>query len=485
MLEHAPPRTGAPVSHARPSPLPPAKQVHTALFSDRPCPTALPFLAGQLDLARTLACDLPEHPRDLKAWAERKHASVTDAYQEYLAGRKAGAPRRYFDNVAHALFFIRGVAPTKLVDGAWLYGCLSQWNENDFRPLIKTYIEELGEGVPSKNHVVLYQRLLDTHGITDWSDLGEANFTQGAIQLALAKADRNYLPELVGYNLGYEQLPLHLLITSYELNELGIDPYYFTLHLTVDNASTGHAHDAIEAVQRLLARAADPAEFYRRIRDGYRLNDLGESTTSVIQRFDLDQEVVRVMAQKAVVGKHMHSDYCRVAGKTINAWLSEPAQIPALLKEFERTGWITRGEPAANSRFWRLIEGERAEMFGVFSPYERQVIADWIASPAQDGDVPAAAPRVPSFRSRSRALEQAADRVPPSRAPRQLIRQLYGDAGPDAMAGNDRLRQLEHEVAQAPSRADAIALLLPHLSPTQHHTAVGLMATRLFTRMYA
>jgi|GEM_PF-6927555 len=33
-----------------------------------------------------------------------------------------------------------------------------------------------------------------------------------------------YLPEVVGFNFGYEQLPLHLLITTYELDELALPP---------------------------------------------------------------------------------------------------------------------------------------------------------------------------------------------------------------------------------------------------------------------
>jgi hypothetical protein len=57
-----------------------------------------------------------------------------------------------------------------------------------------------------------------------------------------------FLPEVIGFNLGYEQLPLHLLITAYELKELHIDPYYFTLHITVDNADSGHAKQAVDAV---------------------------------------------------------------------------------------------------------------------------------------------------------------------------------------------------------------------------------------------
>ncbi len=315
------------------------------------------FLAAKLALAAAKPCDLPDDPSDLGGWAAPRSAAVARQYRAYLAERKEGGPRRYFSNRAHALYFLRCAAPTKLVDGAWLFGTLRRWHENEFRPLIKTYIEELGDGLPAKNHVVLYQRLLDNHACNDWHDLDEAHFDQGAIQLALAYAGQDMLPELVGYNLGYEQLPLHLLITAYELNELGIDPYYFTLHVTVDNAATGHAHDAVEALTRLLANARDPAAFYRRVRAGYQLNELGAGTNDIIDAFDLEAELVRIMASKAAVGQDMHGDYCRVAGKTINAWLADPQQIPALLRAFESSGWIQRGAPSAESRFWRLIQG--------------------------------------------------------------------------------------------------------------------------------
>jgi hypothetical protein len=78
-----------------------------------------------------------------------------------------------------------------------------------------------------------------------------------------------FLPEVIGFNLGYEQLPLHLLITAYELKELGIDPYYFTLHITVDNADSGHGRKAVEAVFDCDAPVGDSGDFYRRVRSGY------------------------------------------------------------------------------------------------------------------------------------------------------------------------------------------------------------------------
>ena len=115
------------------------------------------------------------------------------------------------------------MAPTKLVDGAWLYGLLQRWDDARFTALIQTYLEELGDGLPEKNHVVLYRKLLASQGCDDWRELDDEHFVQGAIQLALAEHAEQFLPEIIGFNLGYEQLPLHLLITSYELTELGVD----------------------------------------------------------------------------------------------------------------------------------------------------------------------------------------------------------------------------------------------------------------------
>lgn len=462
--------------------------------------TAHSYLEQQLSAARDLQQNLqpqdriPPHAHELEAWMLARSAAVGRQYRDYLDARKNGAPRRYFSSRSQALYFIKNVAPTKLVDGSWLFGLLARWDDPDFRPLIQTYLEELGDGLPEKNHVVLYKKLLAGLECEQWRSAGDDRFVQGAIQLALAADAERYLPEIVGYNLGYEQLPLHLLITSYELNELGIDPYYFTLHITVDNGGTGHAHKAVQGVQQLLARAADPAAFYRRMQDGYYLNDLGACTTSVIADFDLEAELVQIMQQKSVVGQNMHSDYCRVAGRSINDWLAAPEQIPQMLQELEKAGWIKRGEAAENSRFWKLIQSERAEMFGVFSSYEQQILRDWIATPRSDSAaaVPAGA-RVISFRARQRALDTLAANADagsvhqrPLHKPRGVIRHHPAhETELDAGDGASELRRLEQQVAAAGSRTAAMQMLIPYLSPARHHSASGLMATRIFRQLLA
>ena len=460
-----------------------AKALYFSLYAD---PSAMPeqakdFVAAQIAVARELPSDLPARLDQLQAWIEERTDIVGQQYRDYLAARKNGAPRRYFSCRAHALYFIKGVAPTKLVDGAWLYGLTRQWDEVAFHPLIKTYLEELGDGLPDKNHVTLYRKLLATHGCESWQGLGDDHFLQGALQLALGHHAEHFLPEVVGYNLGYEQLPLHLLITSYELNELGIDPYYFTLHVTVDNAASGHARKAVQAVHDLMPKVGDRDAFWQRVVDGYRLNELGASTTSVIGEFDLQSELVGILAAKSGVGKNMHSDYCRVAGRSVNDWLTDPAQIPAFLAALEGAGWIKRGEDVEHSRFWRLVEGERAEMFGVFNAYELQVLRDWITSSA-DGK-PASAQRVLTARARQRTLDQLGQGAERGHAHpvRGLIRR---HANLDDADASNELRLLEQQVAAANGKQEAMQLLGRLLSPEVHHTAVGLMATRMYTQLF-
>ncbi|WPO98174.1 iron-containing redox enzyme family protein [Pseudomonas sp. HR96] len=380
-------------------------------------PEALPpaqldaFLGHHLQQARQLPCDMPE-PEDLLAWVNGNAEQVAERYAEYLEQRHAGAPRGFFSSKAHALYFLRHVAPSKLVDGAWLYGTLRHADDWRFHGLIRTYLEELGDGDPALNHVSLYRKLLAEHDCAATEPLADELYLQGALQLALGQAVERFLPEVLGYNLGYEQLPLHLLISAFELNELGIDPYYFTLHVTVDNASSGHAHKALAAVHDLLPNGPERAAFIERLRAGYLLNELGVGSMAVIEGFDLEREVVAMLERKRSFGQHMHSDYCRLQGRTVNQWLAEPGQSLAFLAALEEKGWIKRNADPAQSRFWQLIDGPGAAMFGVFSGYEMQLLHDWIAGDWQAAE---AAPFRAQFRRRARgpALPKAASATTP------------------------------------------------------------------------
>ena len=107
---------------------------------------AAQLVRWELEEASARPCELPDSPEDLTAWMRAGTQAVHARYCLYLEERKAGCPRRYFSNRAHALHFLRSVAPTKLVDGAWLYGLVAHWQNPRFAGLARTYLEELGEG---------------------------------------------------------------------------------------------------------------------------------------------------------------------------------------------------------------------------------------------------------------------------------------------------------------------------------------------------
>ncbi|TDV58265.1 heme oxygenase-like protein [Pseudomonas graminis] len=403
------------------------------------------FLQDQLEMAKTLPSNLPADLNDLSSWVASNSHSVAEQYGVYLQERRAGGPRKFFTNKAHALYFLQSVAPSKLVDGAWLYGTVRHANDWRYHGLIRTYLEELGDGEPALNHVVLYRNLLTEHDCAPIAPLDDALYLQGAIQLGLGHLSDEFLPEILGYNLGYEQLPLHLLITSFELSELGIDPYYFTLHVTIDNASSGHAHKAVEAVLDLLPNDDSKGAFLQRLRAGYLLNDLGIGSTDIVRAFDLEEEVVSMLETKSTFGQHMHSDYCRLEGRTINDWLATPGQSRQLLSALEDRGWIKRNQDPQDSRFWQLIDGPGAVMFGVFSGYEMQLLKDWIA-----GDWQASEPGNP-FRTRFRRRPVAAT-----------------------------------DIAQ-PRNVPALSFekLVELIAPDSHPTPEGLAATRIYARQLA
>lgn len=408
------------------------------------------FLDHQIDAAKALPSNLPATINDLSEWVAGNARAVAERYSLYLAERRAGGLRKFFKNKAHALYFLQNVAPSKLVDGAWLYGTVKHANDWRYHALIRTYLEELGDGEPALNHVLLYRNLLTEHDCAPTRQLEASRYLQGAIQLALGEMSDDFLPEVLGYNLGYEQLPLHLLITAFELKELGIDPYYFTLHVTIDNASSGHAHKAVEAILDLVPSDGTKAEFLQRMRNGYLLNDLGTNSVDVIESFDLEQQVVAMLENKSTFGQHMHSDYCRLEGRTINEWLATRGQSKQFLNALENKGWIKRNQDPQASRFWQLIDGPGAVMFGVFSGYEMQLLKDWIAGDWREG------------------------------APDQKT---------DPFRANFRRRPVAASASAIPDRKYATHLslqeLVARLAPGSHPTPDGLIATQAYAQRLA
>lgn len=402
--------------------------------------------------------DFPQQLQDLEHWLQSKNIQACASFQAYLERRKQQGLREYFKNMSEAFEFLVKISPTKMVDGAWLYSLCKYWQNPTYKDAISIYLDELGGGSSALNHVCLYQQLLDQLELNDFEHLlSDEHYIQAAVQLALAYAPAKYIPEVLGFNLGYEQLPLHLLISNYELKELGIDSHYFNLHITIDNFDNGHAKKALHSVFKAAQGYQDKEEFLRRVKAGYYLNDIGTGSGDIIKSLDLRRNVEKILIKKAKVGRFIHADKCRIENRKINEWLQDAESVVAFLDTLIRKNWIKLNEDVHESRFWKLIDDDRGKMFGVFSYPEKQMIYDWIQGSGHT-----------STKSVQRWRHQPGQQNP---------NQEGADNGVDFEL--TFLKKAYHSETDFQKRMN---MLLPYLAPHTHSTQAGLWATDQFTQ---
>ncbi|MES2257176.1 MAG: iron-containing redox enzyme family protein [Pseudomonadota bacterium] len=231
---------------------------------------AADYLREQLRAAAGLADGPSVHYDGLADWCAADADAASDAYHAYLAAREDGAPRRHFGTPAQACQFLSAVAPARLCDGASLYGMIERWDDIDFQPLVASYLEQLGYGVPERNHLLRYRVLLATHHCEPTREPDDEACRGAAVELALAQQGEHFLPELLGYNLARQQPSAALLVARHELAELGLQPDAFA----TDSAAAGSAPSALLALRGVMQRVGDGAAFYRRVGDGVRLQRL-------------------------------------------------------------------------------------------------------------------------------------------------------------------------------------------------------------------
>lgn len=423
------------------------QQISTAVKTEQ----AEHYLSDLIQQVDVVGMKWLDQPAYVEQHFLEQHHQTCALFQSYLERRKQQQGREYFPTVAHAFEFLAKVAPVKLVDGSWLYSSVQNWNRLENKDLIYIYLEELGMGHTRANHVTMYQELLNHYELNSYAEqLDVSYYEQAAVQLALAYAPPEYLPLVIGFNLGYEQLPLHLLITNYELAELAIDPHYFNVHITIDNAHNGHAHKSLQAYLDHYALAEDPAQYLDLIKKGYVLNDIGKSSTEIITQLNPEQLALKVFQNKALIGQYIHNQKCQFSGKNINEWLSDPAQIADFLKVMLEKGWIVKDAAVEQSRFWKIIDDPDGKMFGVFNATEKQIIKDWI-----QGATLAARLSTGSKSQLNHQTESVLNRI-----------------------DQQQIHQLKNRLNRCAAAEQKIDLLIPYVAPHMHHQEVGLWATR-------
>ncbi|CAO1615749.1 unnamed protein product [Parajaminaea phylloscopi] len=422
-------------------------------------------------------------------YSQRRHRAYQDARAAGVRHREAklAGMEMFAGGRERAKQWLRRASVVKYVDGAWLQHLykattglapttsLPQYDPDWIREQRQAaraswqvMTEELGDGDLTRSHVAIYEALMDSlaaedgesaptpkgedRRFTEWVATGGPKSTSdtqrlqignqdssgndrcwrsAVSQLAMSVCPNDFLPECLGWNCSYEGLPYHLLVSSRELQEHSLDAYYFWLHVSIDNASSGHSAMARECVVRFLEAAAvaggqDLAdEVWARIKLGFALADFIpttpvsanvaqdpasddtpiELTYTAVTKGDAvasDREdsepraqstshtrddMARILAAKARTAHGLHGGVqAKLAGQSLSYWL-DPAfaveRAPRLLDALaDSPAWIRKGDPAS-SKFVQEFEWG-GKMFGALSSSEAETLRAWVRSLANE-----------------------------------------------------------------------------------------------------
>jgi len=160
------------------------------------------------------------------------------------------------------IFGQKTTALGNLVDGSWSYriGNSGRYDRTCDGQLFSIHADEMGLGDIRKNHITLIYEVLDSMDIAlphigdpafmDQDELPETVYDFAINQLSLSLFPDSYYPEIVGYNLGIEMFGLGEM-RMHEIQKLkhhGFSAIYEEAHLSIDNASSGHARQSAEIV---------------------------------------------------------------------------------------------------------------------------------------------------------------------------------------------------------------------------------------------
>ena len=334
----------------------------------------------------------------LHTWIEEQHAKTLREYSNYVNRRKNGGKRELFANVTHAKWYIMNITPTKIIDGAWLrnISLLPPSQTRDI--LLRIYMDEKGlydtwQQTIQENendHIFLWKSLLkscfkdvDINRVDSWSQhfmlacSKDDIWIPGCIQLALGSDPVRYLPEIVGYNLGYEQLSYEMLVCAYELKELGIDSSYFDIHISVDNLDCGHAYLSLRAALSLLKtpEGDDQNSIFQRILHGLHLSTI-VSETEIISRFSPASLVNAMMERKMGVVHALHDTVQLSDNRNLGECMRDAVVSKDMLKVLNENGYLN-SDILEETRFYSVI---MSRMRNGFTPDEMDVVRGYLES---------------------------------------------------------------------------------------------------------
>jgi len=136
------------------------------------------------------------------------------------------------------------------------------------------------------------------------------------------------------------------------LQRFGVNPHFYTMHIAIDNAVSGHGYMAKQAILEYLdlvrQRGGDEAvqQQWKRIWNGYvafqTVGTLGDDLANLLQHPpSLKSQMIDMIQRKAPYGSQNHGDK-KLGGKLINEWFANPEGFLQALRD---SGNIVPGNP--------------------------------------------------------------------------------------------------------------------------------------------
>lgn len=351
----------------------------------------------------------------LAKFLQAEDDKITVRWESYLKRRESGMPRELFRDLDHAKWWLKQISPVKYVDGAWLGHIHRVTTPFALRPITKKawqiMSEELGDGDFTKNHVYLWRELMEEIGANlsapDTEDFIHPRhgldkihvWKAGVAQLLISIFPHEFLPEILGFNMHFEMLTWDTMRAIKELKELKLNDYYFLLHISIDNADSGHTAMAMQAVVDYMRHVqntegdAAAQEAWKRVQTGFILSeqlvtspDAQDSNyTSYSAPNKFEAKVLKIFKAKALVSQKLHcASKVKIKSRKLVDWLDPVAfESGAWQKEFigalaNSKPWVRKGN-SAQSKLMTLLAWD-GKMFGSFTQSEVEVVRNWIDS---------------------------------------------------------------------------------------------------------
>lgn len=350
-----------------------------------------------------------------------------------------------FKTPADMVMRVKQFTPLNLLDGAWLRNIAKTGPTDEVHALLfSIWMDEFGDGEVSKNHCNIYLDLchsvgfyppsLDSYEFAFDTEFLDSAFTVPTFELAISQFTEDYFPEILGMTLQLEWEVLGLKPTRDLLEQFGLNPHFYVMHIGIDNAVNGHGRRALDAVLLYLqgiqetggAGAVERA--WRRIWNGYvafgQIGSFGQDLYNLLTNPpSLRQRMIEMIKGKADFGSRNHQTHT-LGGTPINELFAVPEQF---LDIMVTSGLLTPGD-WESSRLNQLIQFQSGPMFRVFTDDEIALLSDYTLSlsapskPTPPKGLPAAA-----------AMETVIDQLKPQQTgtPGHAAHTLKDESGTD------------------------------------------------------